>query len=384
MRDPSGYNGFGSGIYLNNFVDFEIYNNNAILGTGSGLQIGIEVENIGLNDNPNLIINNTIKNCNNGFVSNAELGNDMSGVEFECNTMIDIVNDNFRTLEIGPHQGRGGINARPAGNKFDGSPYCESTPLFCYSDFNYQAGGQSLKTTYHYRNEDLENIEYFNDGSDFPGLEIFAVNELDIQIEPQCTYPPLPNDPNPLPQVSIDRTLLLDGGATDSFMVIIPNEGDNAPTTVITTILGVSPWVSVPVVQTLFDNSDFFTEQEIADVIIQNPGVLDDNYIYTIAFESNSFSTANQQAMIQAYQTGDVRMDYESSLVDLILDGTLHIKNEIHTEIDNATFDQSVIRAAVDDKISYTKLYQTVETYLLEQDFVGASLALNAKQNLKT
>ena len=391
MRNPIGTTGFGRGIYLNNFMDLEIYNNNDIEGSGSGLQTGIDLDQMNENDNPNLIINNTIVNCNNGINSvEAKLGNDMSGVEFICNTMKDIVNDNFVTAEIGPHQGRGGIGFlpskwRPAGNKFDGSPYCIATPDYCYSDFNYQGGGsqETDKKTYHYRNEDLENIEYYFDGSELPGLEIFKINRLINGELPQCTYPPVPPDPNPFPQVSTIRTQLLDGGHMDSIMILIPNDSEHDPTSIITAILNNSPWVSVPVVQTLFDYSQYYTEQEIADVIIQNPGVLDDNYIYAIALESSTFSTANQQAMSLAYQNGDERMDYEGSLVDLILDGTLHIKNTMHTEMDNGTFDQSVIRTALADKISYTKLYQIVESYLLEQDYLGALMALNAKQSIE-
>ena len=387
MRDPNGAQGNGNGIHLDNFMDFEIYDNNDIVGSGSGLQTGIDLDNISLNDNPNLIINNTIVNCNNGInTAEAILGNSMSGVEFECNTMKDIVKDNFVTDLIGPHQGRGGNNFeqfewRPAGNSFD-APHCEDFPAFCFSDFNYQGGGQA-KRFYHYRDEGLENIEYYNDGSDTPGLEIFKINRLLNGELPQCTYPPVPNDTTPLPQVSTDRTKLLDGGGMDSIMILIPTDSDNDPTTVITTVIDNSPWVSVPVVQTLFDYSTYYTEQEIADVIIQNPGVLDDTYIYAIAFESSTFSAANQQAMTQAYQTGDPRMDYEGSLVDFILDGTLHIKNTMHTEMDNGTFDQSIIRTALADKISYTKLYQIVESYLMEHDYQGALLALSTKQDIE-
>lgn len=380
MRDPSGTQGFGQGIYLDNFIDFEIYDNNDIIGMPGTGDIGIYLGHMGLNDNPNLIINNTIENCSKGIYStSAELGNTMSGVEFECNTMENIQYDNFHTDKIGPHQGRDGTDgsdARPAGNKFDGS-------TIGFQDFNYEGGGWTDVKTYHYRNLGLENIVNYNDGSQNTGIPVFTTNELVGGELPQCTYPPVPNAPNPLPQVSTTRSDSLDGGDTDVSISIIHNDSDSDPVTVITHITDDSPWVSVPVVQTLFEYSPYYTEQEIVNVIIQNPGVLADNYISEIAFESGSFSTANQQAMILAYQSGDSRIDYESSLVDHILEGTLHIKNTLHTEMDNGTFDQSVIRTALADKISYTKQYQIVESYLMEQDYQGATLALSAKQDFE-
>lgn len=380
MRDPSGTLGFGTGLLIDNFIDFEVYNND-INGSGSSVQEGVEIKNAGLNDNPNLVINNTIDGCFKGILSTqAELGNMTSGVEFECNTFHNIANDNFHTSKIGPQQGRGGevegVPARPAGNKFDGT-------TIGFQDFNYEGGGwgPSQVKTYHYRDVGLENIQNYNDGSQATGFAVFETNLLTGGEVPQCTYPVVNNDPNPLPTAVTIRKNLLDNGDTGGSVNIVKTNSDTNPTSVLTEILGDSPWVSIPVVQTLFEYSQYYTEAQIAQVLVQNPGVLDDEYIYYLAFESGSFSQMNQQAMIQAFQNGDARIDFENGLVDDIRNGTLHIKNTFNNEADNQTFDQATIRTSLNDKMSYTKLYQIVESYLLENDYSGALNALSAKMD---
>ncbi len=388
----TGVNGFSNGILIDNFIDFGIYDN-VITGSNSGAQNGIKIFNTDLNDNPNLIVNNTIKDCNNGIVtSDAELGNGISGIEFSCNTLTNIFNNHFSTIEIGPQQGRGANNPNPrvAGNKFDGTTECGQAVIdagFCFSDFNYQGSGfsEADKKTYYYR-DGVGNDEvpvHYNPGGQNTGVPLFLIEDLGNTVLPLCDYSGVVNNPNyplPLPYPHSTYTNMFDGGNTGGDVTSIFNNSGSDPDGVINQILSNnSPWVSVPVVQAIFANSQNFTESQVAQVIIQNPGVLVDSYIEEVVFERGSFSLANQNLMLQAYQVGDARIDYQRSLLDVILYGTLTIKKAMGNELVNGTFDQSLIRSHLAVKISHTKLYQTVESYVLDNDYQNALSVLNSR-----
>jgi hypothetical protein len=391
LRTPTAQNNFGKGILLDNFIDFGIYDN-IITGLPGVGNVGITVKQTELNNNPNLIVNNLIEDCSQGvFTSGANLGNEMSGVEFSCNEFTNILGNHFSTTEIGPQQGRGTNNPNPrvAGNKFDGTTECTQVVIDaenCFSDFNFQGTGfqEADKKTYYYR-DGVVNEEvpiYYNPGGQFTGVPLFSIVDLDNSVLPLCDYSGAVNNPNyptPLPNPHSTYTDMFDGGDTGGDVTSVNNNSGSDPDGVINQVLSNSPWVSIPVVQAIFANSQNFTEAQVAQVIIQNPGVLGDAYIGEIVFESGSFSLANQHLMLLAYQAGDVRIDYQRSLLDVILYGTLTIKEAMENELVNGTFDQSVIRSHLAVKISHTKLYQTVESYVLEDDYQNALSTLNSR-----
>ena len=391
----TGVNGFSNGILIDNFIDFGIYDN-VITGSSNGNQIGINVKHTGLNDNPNLIVNNVISDCDKGIATNpAILGNNTSGVEFRCNMFSNIISSNFTTDFIGPSQGRAptaqntlGVSA---GNSFDGSPEsnCGSLPQsswedWCNSDFNYLGGGGLYPHIYYHRDVPAnvgvgtEKLEW--DNSEEPAFEKVPLSTGAV---PKCGYPISNNNPNlpQLPNPHTNYTVMFDGGNTGGVLTSVNNNSGSDPNGVIKIVLTNSPWVSLPVAQAIFANSQNFTETQVAQVIIQNPGVLDDAYIGEIVFGSGSFSLTNQNFMLKAYQAGDSRINFQRSLLDRILYGTLSIKEAMENELVNGTFDQSVIRTHLNNKISNSKLYQAIESYVLEGDYQGAISVLNSRNS---
>ena len=68
LRDTqAGASNFGEGIAIENFIDFEVYNNTIEGGPPSIGATGILISQNGLNDNPNLVVNNEISNVIRGI-----------------------------------------------------------------------------------------------------------------------------------------------------------------------------------------------------------------------------------------------------------------------------------------------------------------------------
>ncbi len=380
LRDATNVIGGGTGIYNNNMMDFKIYNNE-IHGVNSNKEFGIKLTTPSENANSNLLINNKIYDCFTGIDtrtnSTDDFGDNITGVEFECNQFFNIQSDNFKTGEIGPKQGRGALdpNKRAAGNVFDGSNVG-------FQEFNYEGGGFDL-TNYFYRDTINEEPIFYNpDTHTGFGWDRFTKERVDAN--PVCTYPVINNDPNQIPTVRTQVTELYDGGGTGGVIKLVKDDSDHDPTGVITDILTNSPWVSVAVVQTLLEYAQYYTASEFAQVVLANPGVIVDPYIYDVVFNSGSISNAMQLNILNAYNAGDTRIDFESGLTDIFLDGAVYSNGVIEQEIVNGTVNMGVIRSEIDKKISKTKYFQIVETYLYEDDYANALLALTAKNDIRS
>ena len=379
LRDGSNAINGATGIYNNNMMDFKIYNNE-IHGANTNNEYGIELTTPNENANPNLLINNKIYDCSNGINSQSnsdDYGDNISGVEFECNQFFNIQGDNFRTAEIGPKQGRGveDENERAAGNVFDGSNVG-------FQEFNYAGGGSDL-TKYYFRDATNEEPIYYNPDT-HPGFGHDRFTKEKTNANPICTYPVINNDPQQLPIVRTQIKGLYDGGDTDGVIKLVEDDSDHDPTGVIISILPASPWVSVAVIQTLLEYGQYYTGAEFVQVVLANPGVIVNPYIYDVVFDSGSISSAIQLDILNAYNAGDARIDFENGLTDIFLDGAVYSNGVIEQEVVTGTLNMGIIRGEIEKKISRTKYFQIIETYLLENDYSNALLALTSKNDIRT
>ncbi len=313
------------GIKLSGVGFVDINNNNftnfgSSASTGVGIMFEKVVEKGAIN---NSIDNNKFEHLNDGVVTMGQQGSPSGGLEFLCNTFTtDIVANNFKTEEINPTQG---ATDESAGNSFfhNAAPGDDS-------DFNTTG---SLPITYFQRSIGSEALVDYS----------FLVNPVTIFNQPECPdimnfSPPFdPTEPTssvPLqPHKTSDDDVIFpgttDGGDTDVLVSVIENYSDTNTPFVLATLNNASPWVSAEAIYALLENSDYYTENEIVNVLSQNSTLLLNSYVAYLVNEAHCFSPSNTALLNAAYQTGDLKKnliykfiefqdEYDDYVMDLI------------------------------------------------------------------
>ena len=89
------------------------------------------------------------------------------------------------------------------------------------------------------------------------------------------SYFPLSDDINIQPEINQVNSLL-DNGNTTYLVNLINSQSVTDPIGVETSLGNNSPNLSPKVFHTLFENSEYYTENQIANLLVLNPGVLND------------------------------------------------------------------------------------------------------------
>lgn len=350
------------GITLNNALDFNIYSNFFV---NQSVANPIMIKgNFNQNSNPNTIINNGFIQGISGIVTDGDFGSAFGGVEFRCNHSTAISNYNIsRTGDINPLQGSV-VNA--AGNTFSYSG-------FANGDFHTGTGSSNPVNYFFVDVDNQEPIE-------FNGISVIeTVNSSD------CTFPTPPSLPDPpFPTEKNMFKEFLDGGNSDDVINFINTNSNTNPTLVVNVLTGLSPFVSIDAISTLFDNSNNFTEEEVVDLLVLNPSVIQDNYINYVVFESGSFGQANQQSILNAYYLGDELISLTDSVNNTHKLIGENVRNNIITngyDYSLGKYDWSFIRSEVSKKITDMKCYQLLETYISERNWNGANAEIIKQSN---
>lgn len=370
-----------------NLTDFE-FSENTVNATGATELIeGFSINsNLSSSDIYNLVKGNNLVATNKSIRSSGDHGDGITGITFLCNEF-DATNwdleakDDIAKYQAFMEPDGLEINFFSAGNKFNYTPFGGTT---VFDDWFYQGitpVDPPLIADY-YHNPANANEEPLNRTT-----TIFTIPTSNDKCDeiPQPTPPIIITDrvKDKLMDLQSDEDdildafdTVLDGGNTTSVINVIQTTSSTNPDYVLTVIENNEPFLSIPAATVLLDNSDYFTEAQITDVLVSNPQVVYDDYIQYLVFQSNSFSQANTYSIQQAMQSDNsARKTLEAKLS--------HIRSEIHKEIRylltywetndlDYTF-QSDVYAYYDDFINNTK---AIELQLVQGNTSQAQIML--------
>nr|MBP9194876.1 hypothetical protein [Saprospiraceae bacterium] len=334
-------------------IDFDIFNN---VITGTGTQNGIEIKSS--STSANLISSNSFNNLAVGIKNFGDNGTKTMGLDLRCNLFnnsnFDIVSDNDLTPTIGNE------NSSAGNNFFYNS---EQFGDLILTQGNFNNNGVSK---YFYRNQDFEKPLNTNSSNSI----------FEILLSPNCliplptndqvgVFPWIYNDPPEFPQDPGDPD-------DDDFVPpcnwfwppnIIP---DSIPSMIIPQITPYFPNTPIDIVYDVINNSEYFSEEEIVSILENNPGVLNDDYIYWLLFKSGCFSINGANRVLHNYFESDNRIDIINQYAENYNLKYGSIRYNILESVLNGMFSESFFRICVAKKHSFKKTYDIAESYYRE------------------
>lgn len=379
---------FNMGIEAFNLIDFDIHHNDfSIDGGGSqsnvfGVNIGCSAINV---DNPSMVRSNNFVGV--GVpLHNFCPSDDDGGLMFVCNTMDNSNKDMLAQADVAPVQGIAISTSSPDFGSASNLFHHATNPL---NDIDHSVSGMM---TYFYNDLiDVREEPTSNTAS------VFTVPNISpVSCDGSSIIDPNPTDPIGTGPVIPKRTSvvfdvlngiivdtrdslrqLMDNGNTPTMITAIGNNAPTNPGTLLTMIGNIAPNVSSEAVTELFDNSIYFTEQEIVTVIEESPMVLDDDYISHMVYESGSFSAGSVLAIRHAYQT---HQSLRKSLTYKLRSALIQRQNEVryilnyhhHTDWDPA-FNQTLYSSSP----SWTKHVKMINSYITDSRSAQAQSYMN-------
>jgi len=253
----------------------------------------------------NIIENNIFHEGLTAVITSGNQGQDqndvMSGVQFKCN---DIRNNNSEDFlwndQVGFIQG---VNDLPAGNvysnniEFDIKANPSVDVQYVYSLLNQNEEPRIDPNAF-----GIVKFGSDNENSSCDPGSNFTEQEEDIvlnfyTIDTTVIIDTNSDDVIPGLESLIVRfedlmTTVTDNGDSESLISLIENSSSSNPVTVLNQLQTYSPNLSSNVCIALLNNSEFFTESEIVNILLANPHVLTNNEISCI-FKNNNFNNEN-------------------------------------------------------------------------------------------
>jgi len=320
-----------TGLDLNDVFIFEIYDNIISNPINGNIEKGILLD--GDNSNNNFCSNNTILNYREGIVCYGQFGmnnNVSSGLYFTCNFIQGSFQDFYAASHLNPIQST--FDGLEANNQF--SNLSNST----FADFQIEIPNYEHK--YNYLNNKPDQVV---------GIEI--VEQTIAAINENCTSEPIVIDPGPdapthgtpnffsddeeeikfhsiESQISTLLTFMnIDGGTNELYTNIETALQSNNIPYAINEIYANSPNVSNDVFKLIFQYDYLFTEEQMVDLLSQNPTVLGEENVYSFVFNTTSFTPLNQTILKTLLVNDDsVRRENKEELNRLLKerDFTIH------------------------------------------------------------
>ncbi|MBK6564595.1 MAG: T9SS type A sorting domain-containing protein [Saprospiraceae bacterium] len=315
--------------------------------------------------------------CNDGIQNNGETGIDCGGPCGPC-----FVNSCTNGLWDGDETGIdcGGSCTPCAPTCFDGIQNGEETGVDC--------GGGCPSCGGNCSDGIQNNGEYWVDCGGPCNPCIF--DDYNLPQEPDYTdfvsflstsygtsYFPLSDDINIQPEINQVNSLL-DNGNTTYLVNLINSQSVTDPIGVETSLGNNSPNLSPKVFHTLFENSEYYTENQIANLLVLNPGVLNDMYVKYIVYESNSFDSINQNLIKKSYEVGDARVLLNQKMETKKLYMHHLIRNRMDYYLSLPDPDYHKIRLQLGKKDNTEAIYQVYESYIAEGKYSQAKIYLEA------
>lgn len=159
------------------------------------------------------------------------------------------------------------------------------------------------------------------------------------------------------------HNLTLDGGNTCALHQFIRSVSPTKPNDVIQHLLTISPNVSVNAIHVLFENSQFFTSTQVAQIIKLNPAVLSDRYISEIVYNTNTFSANEKTEIINSSTNDDNRKQTEILLNFKKQCQESIIRDNISILSLNEPYDFNAIRSELATDPGVNKFFDIAQTY---------------------
>ena len=369
---------FPAGIYGEDLTNIEISDVDFFRTISSPPSSGIElISSLSQINTYNVIDKNVFDGFNFDIKSDGDYADGTVGLTFLCNKFGDSQKDLVCLDDVALHQGvLSDVTGlwMSSGNKFAYNGGSQN-------DIEYGTNGLPQAMNYYFNDPTPnERPEEFTMGITI--LENADPVDCSEEADPPIVFPPTANPKyiNGLAGKNTNETQLtsiLDNGNTNTVINVINTNSNTNPNMVITMLDGIAPNVSIEAVTTLMDNSTYYYEQEIVDVIIDNPQVLNDDYISYQVLESGSFSTYNSVQIMNAYNTHtSVRRDVETAIsyYTSVIDKEIRVMNSYTTEHPT---DYAFIRSLYQNDDRTLSLIKIIETYIGENDYVGAQSNLS-------
>lgn len=308
-----------------------------------------------------------------------DFGAGTNGLSFLCNDMDNTTFDIIAFDDVAQSQGF-----------FNGLKWASASNTFHYNsqlngDISYLFNSAEMDYYYHPDSVREQPLQFTMDSVDDNDSK--EESDCNIDSEPNPDDPSFP--PKDMTAEVVDKftdtktnddhiKLIIDNGDTDGIILIVDDYSDTDPAYVLTTLANLAPNVSEEVVIAVFDNSQYYTEGEVAQLLMDNPMVLLNDYIGYIVWQSGSFNSTNTHLIQVAF---DSHTSPRQTLINRITQG----RKEIHAEIrrimnyvKNEPIDYSFQRSLYGYTFTWLKDVRIVETYIEEADWSNALSALNA------
>ena len=118
------------------------------------------------------------------------------------------------------------------------------------------------------------------------------------------------------------------------------------PATAYAAMMATSPNLSLSSALVLIENSHYFTEQELVDIIVANPDLLQDVVIIELIYFNDNFSEASMQQFSQAGGTVTSKTQYENDLFEVRRNISNLIKKSYMRLLDyGKTYEEHILRS---------------------------------------
>lgn len=169
----------------------------------------------------------------------------------------------------------------------------------------------------------------------------------------------------------------IDGGNTDALIKEIKSATDKSSKALYGRLLGLSPWVSTSVIQTIFDRSELFTIEELENLIIRNPDLSKEGVLWD---QLSNHLPEDKLIMIKtnmAKQPSTERTYIEETLGNHLAEMHIAANALIRNSLTGGeAIDLSTARNWLAEKETLQAAYAIVESWLQEQAPVQALDAL--------
>ncbi|MFM2394806.1 MAG: Secretion system C-terminal sorting domain [Bacteroidota bacterium] len=323
------------------------------------------------NNNPNLLFNNTFNNLDKSIVNNSNNGSSSSGLTLVCNTFNNSVRDIVSLGDL-PTQGK---KEDPAGNSF-----------FYNDEVNGDIGYFSTQLEYFYGDNGTQEPLQHNLTGGLSKISLSTDNSKCISPEPPID--PFPNPwatpyTTPAPPITPWNGIHNDPIPTCTWTYNWPPIGTPIPvptcTMILTQLQPFSPNLPINIMHQLFEYSTSFTEAQITQVLVQNPALILDDYIGWVVLYSGSFSQANINMILNAYNQGDNRI---RSYQAWTYYNRLRASAARHNCISFLKHGLPITEIQYREQMAYNKdfkaVYAVLKSYIREENYTGFNLKLNS------
>ena len=369
FRNSSPFYTNVNGLTLDNCTGYTI-NDNEFNKEGDGTALpfrGMIIQNSGIEDN--LIAKNKFKNQRRGLLvegTNRSPSPDNRGLyilcnEFESNIPGDI--DIAGTIA----QEQGALD-RTAGNTFTSITH----------DFDYNNIGGGLINYYH-----------FNSAQEKPD-PVFNVNRISLdQSLTYCNIPPIDG----LTEIGKDLvmaqteylqkkilfdnskaslTSLLDGGNTTNLLSQINVANSSNSTSLNTTLLGISPYLSESVLEAAFERSDIFSTTTRFNLLYANPDVLKSKSFMEMIIQSEQPLSESQISSLKAISLSSTPRTYAQAEVSMNgLNKDMIVHSVISTLLSDSNQNFVALRTWLGYLNSFVAALNIADTYQAEGNITG-------------